>query len=370
MNNEMMRNFTAILPVTCNADCSFCPEKEMEKKAPTRSWLKSLIKQINDHEGEFDHVSLSGGEATLKPKFLFEVIDQIQANTDIDKIGLTSNDRFLNKPEDIFKFLDLNTNGQLESKLSHLNISRHSFDNDLNNEIMKVNYTYTLEDLARFRRQLGRKLSFHINFVINEKNIDNLEWEMQQAKAFMKEHAYIDVVFRVDYNLADISRELREYGQSVQRHHETKFLRNAGYKRKVTKIRAKPELVALFDSVFDGTSVEEGAGDTWTDACPSCFTHRGTRINKSHAWLKASSYEPNDDEDEYTEFVFHMDGKLYYDWSRNEPVPRVKNVKRKPVAEPVDDIDEDEEDDSILVRRDVRDSHNGRCGYPMTRCGY
>lgn len=342
----MMRNFTAILPVTCNADCSFCPEKEMEQKAEKKEWLSSLIKQINRHRGEFDHVSISGGEPTLKPKFLFEVIDAIRTQTHIDKIGLTSNGRFLNKPNSMFQFLDLNTDHMLESKLSHLNISRHSFDDAKNNEIMKVRYTYTLDDLVKFRRQLGTKLSFHINFVINEHNIENIAWEFDQANKFMAKHPWIDVVFRVDYANEKLNRRLRRYGLAVQewRNATRGSIKEERIARQ--KLRKKPKLVELFDAVFSGTTQdpdEDTIDGTFTDACPSCFVHRSRKLHYSHAWLKASSYEPNKDEEEYTEYVFHMDGQLYYDWSRDEPVPEKKKARRlRSVQDDMDDIDEDE----------------------------
>ena len=310
--NKMMRNFTAILPVTCNASCSFCPEKEMEKKAGQREWLDNLIAQINKHEGTFDHVSLSGGEATLRMNYLFEVMDEIRAATNIKNIGLTSNGRFLNKQEDILRFLNGNTTEDLKSKLHHLNISMHSFDPDLNNDIMGTEYTYTHADLVRFRRLIGKQVSFHINFVINPQNIDNIEWEMQQARLFMEANPYIDVVFRVDYNLPHIAKQIRED------YEDQDFVND-------------DSLLNLFLTHFYVDRPEEDDdADPEADMCASCFSLPSNWINHNRAWLKASTFEPNEDEGEFTEYVFHMDGKLYYDWSRNDPVPDVvaKPAKR------------------------------------------
>ncbi|QZE57486.1 hypothetical protein MPK71_gp277 [Erwinia phage pEa_SNUABM_1] len=334
---DELRNFTAILPVTCNADCSFCPEKEMENKAPQKEWQDKLIAAIKTHGHRVDHVSISGGEPTLRMKYLFETIDQIKTKAHMRKVGLTSNGQFLEKPNQLLTFLDLNTDEMLESKLSHLNISMHSFDREKANKIMGVNYTWTLEDLARFRRQLGRKLSFHINFVINEQNIDNIEWEFRQANEFMKENQWIDVVFRVDYDNKKLNKELRKYGLAVQAAREAKRPRDKSIKYTPPKVK-EPKLIKLFNSIFDGSFYDElteetmpGFGDTFTTACPSCFTHRSTDLGNSFAYLKASSYEPNEDEEEYTEMVFHMDGGLYFDWSRKEPVPEVKAKKAKPL---------------------------------------
>lgn len=334
---DELRNFTAILPVTCNADCSFCPEKEMENKADQKAWSNNLIAAIKAHGHRVDHVSISGGEPTLRMKYLFETIDRIRAETGMRKVGLTSNGQFLEKHNQTMTFLDLNTDEMLESKLSHLNISMHSFDREKANKIMGVKYTWTIEDLVRFRRQLGRKLSFHINFVINKENIDNIEWEFRQANEFMKANPWIDVVFRVDYDNKKLSKELRKYGQAVQAAREEKRPRDKSIKYTPKKVK-EPELIKLFNSIFDGSYYDElteetlpGFGDTFTTGCPSCFTHRSTDLGNSFAYLKASSYEPNEDEEEYTEMVFHMDGSLYFDWSRKEPVPEVKAKKAKPL---------------------------------------
>lgn len=315
--NKMMRNFTAILPVTCNASCSFCPEKEMEKKAGQREWLNNLIEQINKHEGTFDHVSLSGGEATLRMNYLFEVMDEIREATNIKNIGLTSNGRFLNKQEDILRFLNGNTTEDLQSKLHHLNISMHSFDPDLNNDIMGTEYTYTHADLVRFRRLIGKQVSFHINFVINPQNIDNIEWEMQQARLFMEANPYIDVVFRVDYNLPHIAKQIREEYEDGD--FDVEFNDDS--------------ILSLFlQHFYVDRPEEDDDADPQADMCASCFSLPSNWINHNRAWLKASSYEPNEDEGEYTEYVFHMDGKLYYDWSRNDLVDEVKPLKREKPA--------------------------------------
>lgn len=361
--NEL-RNFTAILPVTCNADCAFCPEKEMENKAPQKEWQDNLMAAIKTHGHRVDHISISGGEPTLRMKYLFETIDRIRAEAGMHKVGLTSNGQFLEKHNQTMTFLDLNTDVMLESKLSHLNISLHSFDREKANKIMGVNYTWTLDDLVRFRRQLGRKLSFHINFVINKQNIDNIEWEFRQANELMKANPWIDVVFRVDYDNKKLSKELRKYGMA----HEEWRNATRGSQRDVMeaekKLKKKPELIKLFDSIFDGSYYDDlfdetmpGFDDTFTTGCPSCFTHRSADLGNSFAYLKASSYEPNEDEEEYTEMVFHMDGNLYFDWSRKEPVPEVKakKVKAKKVKK---------------AKKEEPRGYPDSCEYTSQRCGY
>lgn len=374
---KTLRNFTAILPVTCNADCSFCPEKEMEEKAGQKEWQDGLIAHIKKHQSRFDHVSISGGEPTLRTKFLFETIDRIQKETKIKKVGLTSNGQFLEKASSTFAFLDANTTPDMTSKLSHLNISLHSFNRERANKIMGVNYQHTLEDLVRFRRQLGKGVSFHINFVINDQT-GPLKDEFLAALAFMKANPFIDVVFRVDYNDVALSKDLRDYAMKLEAYYaESEDAVKRRLKLKSPKVK-KPKIVHTFNGLFGYTAFnEEGA---WTTGCPSCFTHCSDEINNSHAYLKASSYEPNDDEEEYTEMVYHMDGKLYFDWTRKDEVPVVKKAK-----EPKFDFEmkEPEPKKAVVKKAVVKKvkkasvpdtSYSGgrsRCGYgTIGPCGY
>lgn len=324
---KALRNFTAILPVTCNADCSFCPEKEMEQKSTQQEWQDGLIATIKRmyKKTKFDHVSISGGEPTLRTKFLFETIDRIQKETPIKKVGLTSNGFFLEKPNSTFDFLDRNTTPEMTSKLSHLNISMHSFNRDLANKIMGVNYKQTLEDLVRFRRQLGREVSFHINFVINDKT-GSITEEFKRAVNFMRANPFIDVVFRVDYNDVELSKALRDYAMEYAAWEEASLAAATTRKKCKVKEPKAPHIVQKFDRFFGG-STNDAVESAWTTGCPSCFTHASNIVNNSRAFLKASSYEPNDDEEEYTELVYHMDGALYWDWTRNDPVPEPRSKR-------------------------------------------
>ena len=322
-----LRNFTAILPVTCNADCSFCPEKEMEQKAGQKEWQDGLIDQIKRmyKKTKFDHVSISGGEPSLRTKFLFETIDRIQKETPIKKVGLTSNGFFLEKQNSTFDFLDRNTTPEMTSKLSHLNISMHSFNRDAANRIMGVNYKQTLEDLVRFRRQLGRDVSFHINFVINDET-GSITEEFKRAASFMRAHPFIDVVFRVDYNDTELSKILRDYAMDYEAWQEASRVAAASRKKCKVKEPKTPHILQKFDRFFGGQNRDD-IESAWTTGCPSCFTHASSPVNNSRAYLKASSFEPNEDEEEYTEMVYHMDGELYYDWTRNDPVPKPRSKR-------------------------------------------
>ena len=55
--------------------------------------------------------------------------------------------------------------------------------------------------------------------------------------------------------------------------------------------------------------------------------------------------------------VFHMDGNLYFDWSRKEPVPEVKakKVKAKKVKK---------------AKKEEPRGYPDSCEYTSQRCGY
>ena len=83
-------NFTAILPVTCNASCGFCPEKEMSDKLPWALWINGLVDAVNTTHARYgyDHISLSGGEPSLDSNRLQETLNALLNRTPIKKIEI------------------------------------------------------------------------------------------------------------------------------------------------------------------------------------------------------------------------------------------------------------------------------------------
>lgn len=358
---EMYRNFTAILPVTCNANCVFCPEKEMEQKATKADWTEGLIKSLLENKDRVDHVSISGGEPTLNIKLLQNTIDTIRAKTPIKRIGMTSNGQFLESSNKTLNVLSALTDATtLEPKLEYMNISMHSFNQDLNMEIMDISSMFDLDALVRFRKLLGQ-VSFHINFVICKQNIRSILWEMKQAKRFMEANPNIDVVFRVDYSMKTEFKKLHTWAQA-----------NKSKRRSIEM----PTLIAMFNSVF-GTGTEVDPTSQLIGYCPSCFTMMSKVSDLNFAYLKASAYEPNAILDKPTELIYHMDGKLYYDWSRKQYVGDTEFVE--------DFVEEDELPEKPLPKKKPVKSQvakktksktsrssgsGGRCGYGGGRCGY
>ncbi len=304
MAKEMYRNFTAILPVTCNANCVFCPEKEMKEKANKAQWLEGLVNSLFKNRKKVGHVSISGGEPTLNVKLLQQTIDTVLGETHIKRIGLTSNGQFLESSNKTLGLLNALIDGTtLKCKLDFMNISMHSFDSELNMEIMGLTSMFDLDALVRFRKMLGRDVSFHINFVICKQNIRNIKWEMTQAREFMRQNPHFDIVFRVDYSMKDQFEKLHKWAQTPA--------------RKRSK-EATPRLAAIFNEVFNNSV--ELKDDNLIGYCPSCFTLASYPGAHNTVYLKASAYEPNEVLGVASELVYHMNGKLYFDWSRKQPV--------------------------------------------------
>lgn len=276
-------NFTVVLPVTCNADCSFCPEKEMENKASKQDWLDNMVLAVNETASDgYDHISVSGGEPTLDLRLLTEAVYAILNGTHIKKVGITTNAQFLEsraKAQNMIQFI----NSGILPVIDFMNISRHAVRTSDNNKIMGVNYKHTLSDIIRFRNAVNVR-SFHINVVVTaETDLDELFREYSLVQPVLDSNN-IDIVFRTDYTWQNTAIEDG---------------------RKIVEI-----LVQKFTDVFgEYTTVSE---------CGSCLT----LVSSAHpnVYLKGAAYEPTLVEDVAREFVFHQDGALYYDWERNLPV--------------------------------------------------
>lgn len=279
---DYKENFTAILPVTCNANCSFCPEKEMEQKASKDDWITNLMKTLQLTRFFHDHVSLSGGEPTLDPRLLARTIKTVSRFSRMG-VGITTNGQFLESLTKTQAFMEAcRVDGKDEFFPYFINISRHAFDTDDNNRLMGTNYRHTMGDIIAFRRMLPRQVSFRLNMVLvaGEDHLKLFREAQELEQHFLDNNIVIS--FRTDYNLV-VSKEEGLIPKTIY---------------------------DQFVSVFG--ECEE------TYSCPTCVTH-SPKAYGSYI-LKAGDFEPTTKEERQREFVFHQDGKLYHDWKRNKPV--------------------------------------------------
>lgn len=112
-------NLSLIMPVGCNAKCSFCYWKK--STGLTLSRFAFICKTLPD---TFKQISITGGEPTLSD----ELIKYLKiARKRFDKVVLNTNGFLLSKEH--FKYVD------------HVNISRHHFNEINNRHVFNSNST-------------------------------------------------------------------------------------------------------------------------------------------------------------------------------------------------------------------------------------
>lgn len=125
-------NTTLVLNSPCNARCKFCfwTKNEVCDRTKYLNRIKSVMRMLPD---ECTQISISGGEPTFDLELLWEVLEIINLHKEtgkIKKVVMTTNgfrlEEFLNKNDSNITIID------------HINISRHSHDQEENYEIFKT----------------------------------------------------------------------------------------------------------------------------------------------------------------------------------------------------------------------------------------
>jgi molybdenum cofactor biosynthesis enzyme MoaA len=129
--------------LACQANCAFCIEKTSPKTScvNTEMYLKSLNEALTIlHEaGITPTITITGGEPLLNRQKFFGILDILQ-NFYIPKFNLNTNG-FLLDEEILHKIV--------ASKMPHLNISRHHYDDTINQEILdlKNETPYSIQEI-------------------------------------------------------------------------------------------------------------------------------------------------------------------------------------------------------------------------------
>lgn len=245
-------NFSIVVPGGCNAKCEFCFYKQSKV---CESYIEKLVETMNDLPNQFYQLSLTGGEPTLSP-YLELIINSI----DIDKwthTVLTTNGTKLEK------FIPI-----LKEKIKFINISRHHYDDKINESIFKTDSIPNSEKLKDLVNKLQSEgISVTYSAVITE-HLDSKE-EIEKYIEFAKSHNVKDVFFRKKHGTLDPSNAEKS-----------------------------------FESI-----------ESETHSCPVC---RNTRqvINESNITWKASLEEPSKELGMIYETVFNEDGSLSKDWNK------------------------------------------------------
>lgn len=192
--NDAYINLYTLITNKCNADCKFCCASKKEGCFNIFKF-KQAIKEIVK-SARINKVSFTGGEPTLNPYVLYTCLSFVKS---IDK--------------NIFTVI--NTNGSYLEKISNsiplLNsvaLSRHHYDDKINQQIFNLALVPTAEEIKEF--DLGEKLHLSCNlqkdYIGNKKEIikylefaDNIGCSDVGFVSLMKFNEYCEKQF-VDFN--------------------------------------------------------------------------------------------------------------------------------------------------------------------------
>jgi len=161
-------NLSIVLPGGCNGKCDFCFWK---KTKPCNNYLEKINNILTGLPSQFHRLSITGGEPTMSP-YLNKILEMIDKNI-FDHTVLTSNGHKL------FDVVPI-----LEGKIDHVNISRHHYNDDINNSIFKSKMITTekLKDVTKKLNEIGIDVTF--SAVLNEylNNDENIKKYIDFAK--------------------------------------------------------------------------------------------------------------------------------------------------------------------------------------------
>lgn len=242
-------NFSIVVPGGCNGKCDFC---FWQKTKPCGNYINKLTETLNNLPSQFYQISLTGGEPTISPylKSILETIDK----RNFTKVVLTTNGS---------KLLDVIP--MLEGKVNHINISRHHYEEDLNNNVFKT-------------KMISNRQLKHVIAELNKVGID------------------VTLSAVLNENLNNKS-QIKEYIDFAHRMGATQvFFR-------------KPH------GTLEPTSVEK-AFESYKGSeyhCPVCRT-KTQLIEGMHVAWKASLEEPSSVMSKIYELIYHEDGSVTKDW--------------------------------------------------------
>lgn len=263
-------NFSIVVPGGCNGNCDFC---FWHQEKTNEGYINGLKETMKGLPSQFYQLSLTGGEPTLSP-----MLDDILEAIDTDK----------------FKHVVLTTNGtnlkkhipKLKGKVQHVNISRHHYRDDINEEVFKTHTVPKNEELKELTKLLQDEgIDVTYSAVLTE-HLDNKE-EIKKYLKYAKSHNVFKVFFRKPHGTLDPSP-----GEKAFEHLESE-----------------------------------------THQCPVC---RNTKqnINESAVVWKASLEEPSKELGMIYELVYNQDGVLSSDWDKEHIVDyhKIKENKKMDVT--------------------------------------
>ena len=149
----------------CNANCKFCANSsscdygEIDFKK-----LEYVIKYLLS-KNYLHGISITGGEPLLDYNKLFQLLDLIYNIKPDMEVAISTNGT------NLLKLLEYSKVNNLES----IHISRHHYDDSINQEIFKSKKVATSKDIATLQEKLKDKKIININTLVMKDYISNLD---------------------------------------------------------------------------------------------------------------------------------------------------------------------------------------------------
>lgn len=149
----------------CNAKCGFCVnESSRDNGKLDLEKLEYVIRHLYDNK-LLHGVNLSGGEPMVYPETVFKILDMIYSIDPNIEVQLSTNGFNLRR------LLEYDKINNLES----IHISRHHYDEKLNQSIFGSSSIATTEDIIYVQERLKDKKIININTIVMKGYIDSLK---------------------------------------------------------------------------------------------------------------------------------------------------------------------------------------------------
>ena len=268
-------NFSIVVPCGCNAKCNFCFWKAEAAHPKYLSRLKQVLVVL---PSKFRTLSITGGEPTLDLDALKQILKRTTARA-FNKVVMSTNGCNLQEM--------LHNSTNLSKVIQHLNISRHHWDENINDSIFQ-SQKQSVPTNSALKEICERSNYFGIDVTLSAVLTEHLTTED-------------DILHFVDF--------AKQMGAS------SVFFR-------------KPH------GTLDPSAAEVAfAGHAKRDAsCPVCRASSMIIKGMPVTW-KASVSEPDQviAKNQIYELVFHANGTLSSDWAQQNPVDYLTSPKTKPV---------------------------------------
>lgn len=213
-------NFNIFIDDYCNADCKFCVA-QLRYEHKNAMYNKGHIKDVDKYLYRLDEilkiaraldtsVSITGGEPTMSP-ILTEVLKMVDSYG-FRKRTITTNGSGLLRTQDNDTIL----NNLITYNWNHLNISRASYNDELNRKIMRFasDKEYCSMDMLREILSIinNSDLKHRISCLLLKESVNSVE-EMKRYIDFYSKLGANNFIFRelMDYDKSAINTEKMRY---------------------------------------------------------------------------------------------------------------------------------------------------------------